>query len=117
LFYSALDEVIITFDDDSFTIVEYVPLGLNDKTSYYPLEKLTIRFKDNGYYKIEREMLFQPPEFNKKMLFHIYNSMLALLDKLSKNLPLTEREVKDMGNLPSTMMICHLNGFDEAKQR
>ncbi len=117
LFYSALDEVIITFDDDSFTIVEYVPLGLNDKTSYYPLEKLTIRFKDNGYYKIEREMLFKPPEFNKKMLFHIYNSMLALLDKLAKNLPLTEREVKDMGNLPSTMMICHLNGFDEAKQR
>jgi hypothetical protein len=27
------------YDEDSFTIVEYIPLGLNDKTSYYPLEK------------------------------------------------------------------------------
>jgi hypothetical protein len=116
LFYSALDEVIISFDDDSFTIVEYVPLGLNDKTSYYPLEKLTIHFRDNGYYKIEREMLFQPPEFNKKMLYHIYNSMISMLEKLSKGVPLTPREMKDMANLPSTMMICYLNGFDDAKQ-
>ncbi|HEY0046660.1 MAG TPA: ATP-binding protein [Flavobacterium sp.] len=117
LFYSALDEVIISFDDDSFTIVEYVPLGLNDKTSYYPLEKLTIHFRDNGYYKIEREMLFQPPEFNKKMLYHIYNSMISMLEKLAKGVPLTPRETKDMANLPSTMMICYLNGFDDAKQR
>jgi hypothetical protein len=36
LFYSAQDVVAITYDEDSFTIIEYVPLGLNDKTSYYP---------------------------------------------------------------------------------
>ena len=71
LFYSAQDVVTIVFDDDSFTITEYVPLGLNDKTSYYPLEEQTIRFFDNGYYKIDRKMLFQPPEFNRPMLFHI----------------------------------------------
>lgn len=117
LFYSALDEVIITFDDDSFTIIEYVSLGLNDKTSYYPLEKLTINFKDNGYYRIDREMLFQPPMYNKKMLFHIYNHMISMLEKLSKDILLTDREIRDMGNLPSTMMICYLNGFDDAKQR
>ncbi|SDG59102.1 Putative DNA-binding domain-containing protein [Flavobacterium omnivorum] len=117
LFYSAQDVVEITFDEDTFTIIEYVPLGLNDKTSYYPLEKQTIHFHDNGYYKIEREMLFQPPEFNKKMLFHIYNSNIALLKKLQKGLSLTEREHKDLENLPSTFMICYLNGFDEAKQR
>jgi hypothetical protein len=39
LFYSAQDVVTIEYDEDSFTIVEYIPLGLNDKTSYYPLEK------------------------------------------------------------------------------
>lgn len=117
LFYSAQDVVEITFDEDTFTIIEYVPLGLNDKTSYYPLEKQTIHFHDNGYYKIEREMLFQPPEFNKKMLFHIYNSNIALLKKLQKGLSLSEREHKDLENLPSTFMICYLNGFDEAKQR
>ena len=50
LFYSAQDEVTITYDEHSFTITEYVPLGLNDKTSYYPLEQQTIRFYENGYY-------------------------------------------------------------------
>ena len=116
LFYSALDEVIITFDENTFTIVEYVPLGLNDRTSYYPLEKLTIHFHDNGYYKMEREMLFQPPEFNRKVLFHIYNANLALVAKLSKGIALSEREHKDLENLPSTFMICYLNGFEDAKQ-
>ncbi len=117
LFYSALDDVTITYDDDTFTILEYVPLGLNDKTSYYPLEKQTIRFFENGYYKIEREMLFEPPEFNKKMLFHIYNSNLSLIDKLQKGLVLSERENRDLQNLPSTFMICYLNGFDDAKHK
>jgi hypothetical protein len=117
LFYSAQDVVEITFDEDTFTIIEYVPLGLNDKTSYYPLEQQTIHFHDNGYYKIEREMLFQPPEFNKKMLFHIYNANISLLNKLQKGYLLSEREQKDLENLPSTFMICYLNGFEDAKQK
>jgi hypothetical protein len=117
LFYSAQDVVEIIFDEDTFTIIEYVPLGLNDKTSFYPLEKQTIHFHDNGYYKIEREILFKPPEFNKKMLFHIYNANITLLKKLQKGLMLTEREHKDLENLPSTFMICYLNGFEEAKQK
>lgn len=117
LFYSAQDVITITFDEDSFTIIEYVPLGLNDKTSYYPLEKQTIYFYDNGYYKIEREILFQPPEYNRKMLFHIYNSNISLLNKLEKQQSLTEQEQKDLENLPSTFMICYLNGFEDAKQK
>ena len=117
LFYSAQDVVEIVYNEDTFTIIEYVPLGLNDRTSYYPLEKQTIHFHDNGYYKIEREMLFQPPEFNKKMLFHIYNANITLLNKLQKGLSLSEREHKDLENLPSTFMICYLNGFEEAKQK
>jgi hypothetical protein len=117
LFYSAQDDVTITFDEDTFTITEYVPLGLNDKTTYYPLEKQTIHFYENGYYKIDREILFEPPAFNKKMLFHIYNSNIALLTKLQKGLALSEREHKDLEHLPSTFMICYLNGFDDAKQK
>ena len=117
LFYSAQDVVEITFDEDTFTIIEYVPLGLNDKTSYYPLEKQTIHFQDNGYYKIQREFLFQPPEFNKKLLFHIYNVNLSLLKKLEKGFELSGRENKDLENLPATLMICYLNGFEDAKQK
>lgn len=117
LFYSALDVVSIEYDEQSFTIIEHVPLGLNDKTSYYPLEQQKISFFDNGYYKIESQMLFEPPVYNKKVLHHIYNSNVALLKKLHKGLAISEREEKDMENLPSTLMICYLNGFDEAKQK
>jgi len=117
LFYSALDEVTIEFDDKTFAITEYVPLGLNDRTSYYPLERQTLTFFDNGYYKIETEFLFEPPQYNKKMMFHIYNSNLSLLNKLQKNIPLSDRELNDLINLPSTLMICYLNGFEQAKQK
>lgn len=117
LFYSALDEVTIDYDETSFSIIEYVPLGLNDKTSYYPLEKQTITFFDNGYYKIENTFLFEPPQYNRKMMFHIYNSNMVLIRKLEKESILTEREQKDVENLPSTLMICYLNGFEEAKQK
>ncbi len=82
LFYSSQDVVTITFDEDSFSITEFVPLGLNDKTSYYPLEEQIIHFSENGSYRIHRKMLFEPPKFNRKMLFHIYNSNLSLLKKL-----------------------------------
>lgn len=117
LFYSALDDVIIAFDDDSFSITEYVCLGLNDKTSFYPLEKVTIRFFDNGYYKIEAQMLFEPPQYNRKMLHHIYNSNTTILTKLKKGMALQPSEKKELENIPHTLMICYLNGFEEAKQK
>ena len=115
LFYSAQDDVSIYFDDDSFTITEYVALGINDKTSYYPLEKVTITFFDNGYYKINTELLFKPPQYNKKMLHHIYNSNVAILNKLKKGISLNLNDIKDIENLPYVFMICFLNGFGEAK--
>lgn len=117
LFYSAQDEISIAYTDNTFVITEYLLLGLNDKTSFYPLERVTITFFDNGYYKIENEILFDPPQFNKKMLYHIYNANLSLLDKLSKNIPLSSREKKDLDYLPTNLMISYLNGFDSAKQK
>ncbi|NHN25474.1 ATP-binding protein [Flavobacterium jejuense] len=117
LFYSAQDDVTIEYDDVSFTITEHIALGINDKTSYYPLEKLTITFFDNGYYKMNTQMLFEPPQYNRKMLHHIYNSNISILKKMKKNIPLTERENKEVLNIPSTLMICYLNGFEEAKQK
>ena len=117
LFYSAQDVVEITFDEDSFTIIEYVPLDLNDKIDYYPLEEQTIHFQDNGYYNISRKILFQPPSFNKKILHHIYNNNISLLKKLENQRNLTKSEQKDLENLPSTFMVCYLNGFENAKQK
>jgi hypothetical protein len=116
LFYSSQDHVSISFDAHSFTIIEYVHLGLNDKTTFYPLEEVTIRFFENGYYKIDQKLLFEPPIYNRKLLFHIYNSNVTLLEKLKNNIILTDREVHDLQNLPSTFMICYFNGFGLAKQ-
>ena len=117
LFYSALDEVSIAFDDDSFSITEYVSLGLNDKTSFYPLEKVSIHFFDNGYYKINTQLLLDPPQYNKKMLHHIYNANNAILVKLLKGVVLQPSEKRDLVNVPHTLMICYLNGFEDAKQK
>ena len=62
-------------------------------------------------------MLFEPPQYNRKMLHHIYNSNLVIIGKLQKGLPLNDSEKRDLENLPHIMMICYLNGFEEAKQK
>jgi hypothetical protein len=117
LFYSALDEVSITYDEDEFRIVEYVHLGLNDQFKYYPLEELVIRFRDNGYYSIDTELIFEPPQFNRKTLHHIYNANVALIRKLKKDIPLRPNEQRDLANLPATLLICYLNDFSEARDK
>lgn len=114
LFYSDLDEVSISISDDSFTIVEFVKLGLQSKFHYYPLEEVQIKFKENAGYEIESTLLFEPPQFDKKTLHHIYNNNNMLLDKLGKGIKLTKNEEKDLVNLPATYLICYFNQFDEA---
>ncbi len=117
LFYSALDQVEITYTEDEFTIIEYVPLGLQDKYKYYPLEKKTITFQPNGMYAIDSDLIFEAPQFDKKTLHHIYNSNNVILEKLTKKIPLNENEDLDLRNLPATYMICYLNGFHDAKEK
>ncbi len=114
LFFSTLDEVSITYDNDHFKIVEYVNLGLHNNYKYYKLEETKILFDDNANYNIETKLLFEPPQFDKKVLHHIYNTNNAILDKLKKGLLLNKNEEKDLKNLPATYLICYLNLFHEA---
>ncbi|RSK41634.1 ATP-binding protein [Mangrovimonas spongiae] len=114
LFYSNLDEVSITYDDDSFKIIEYVSLGLQNSYKYYPLEETIFSFDNNGSYQINSELLFQPPQFDKKVLHHIYNANNAILEKLKKGLTLNKTEQADIKNLPATYLLCYLNLFHEA---
>jgi len=114
LFYSDLDEVSITQDKDQFKIIEYVHLGLHDQFKYYPLEEVIIKFRDNGSYDIESILLFEPPQFDKKTLFHIYNTNQALLKKLKRGYELNSEDKRDLKNLPSTYLICYLNNFSDA---
>ena len=114
LFYSTLDEVAITFDDDTFKIIEYVNLGLQNSNKYYQLEETIISFEDNVTYTIETKLLFQPPQYDKKVLHHIYNSNNAILEKLKKGILLDKNEKQDLRNLPATYLICYLNLFHDA---
>ncbi|MEC7265031.1 MAG: DUF5929 domain-containing protein, partial [Bacteroidota bacterium] len=117
LFYSALDEITIEYNEDTFSTVEYVQLGLGTQQKYYPLEEMTITFSENGKYTINSRLIFEPPQFDKKTLYHVFNANNSLLKKLESNIPLTASEHVDVTHLPATYLICYLNGFEEAKDQ
>lgn len=117
LFYSNLDEVTITYNDDSFTIMEYVKLGLGGAQRFYPLEELTITFQENGTYQIQTDLVFEAPQYDKKVLHHTYNSNNSILAKIKGGIVLNSIEVTDLEYLPDTYLICYLNGFEEAREQ
>lgn len=113
LFYSTLDEVQIRYDKDSFSILEFVQLGIGTQQKYHPLERQTFYFLPNGTYQLETKILFNPPYYDRPTLHHIYNTNLALLNKLAQNTVLTEVELHRLKTLPETMLICHFNSIGE----
>lgn len=117
LFYSAHDEVEIEVNEDSFKLIEYVRLGFNNSFKYYPLEQTSFLFDDKGSYQVNTAFLFNPPKFEKKLLFHIYNANNNLCDTLKKGVSLSASEKKDIINLAPTYMLCYLNGFEAAKDK
>jgi hypothetical protein len=115
LFFSEFDEITIAYDENSFTTIEYVQLGLSSQQKYYPLEKVVITFMDNGTYNIQSDLIFEPPLYDKKTLHHIYNANVAMIKKIEKEIPLTPNEERDLSLLSDTFLICYVNGFEEAK--
>ncbi len=114
LFFSAYDEVSIAFDENTFKIIEYVNLGLQSKNKHYKLEETIIRFEENAHYTITTNLLFEPPKFDKKILYHIYNINNSILEKLKKGKSLEQNDVVNLRHLPATYLICYLNQFGEA---
>ena len=112
-----MDEVTITYDENSFTTMEFVRLGLGGKQRYYPLEQLTITFKESGTYQIQTELVFEPPLYNKKVLHHTYNTNNCILSKIKSGISLSTSEKEDLAYLPDTYLICYLNGFEEALEQ
>ncbi len=117
LFYSDLDDVKISYNENSFIITEYIMLGIDKEHKHYPLEKTIIHFKENGIHDIATEFLFEPPQFNKKVLYHIYNNNNAIIAKIEKEIPLSVTEHKDVLKLPTSYLICYLNGFLESEEK
>jgi hypothetical protein len=113
LFYSALDEVQISYDEDSFSILEYVALGIGNGHELQPLERQTLRFYPNGTYTMESKILFNPPYFNRHTLHHIYNMNLALLSKLKNDQILSATDRVELNKLPGQLLICKFNSVGE----
>ena len=114
LFYSTLDAVELSYDNDSFKIIEYVNLGLNGKNTYYQLEETVITFGNNAIYSIDSKLLFEPPQYDKKILHHIFNTNNVLMDRLKQGMKLSAAQLKDLKNVPATYLICYFNGFKAA---
>ena len=117
LFYSNLDEVEIQYTNDCFTLTEYVRLEWNGQDNYYPLEEVKISFKENGSYAINTTLIFQPPQLDKRSLFHHYNATNKLLEKLMKGEHLSLEEESDLFHLASLYMLCVLNNIPAAAEQ
>ncbi|CAM1352399.1 ATP-binding protein [Tenacibaculum crassostreae] len=111
LFFSSLDDVQISYNKQSFIITEYIVLGIDKSEKRYPLEKTIINFKDNGKHDIVTEFLFEAPQYDKNILQHIYNNNNCIVAKIVKDKPLSVTEHEDVYRMPTSYLICYLNGF------
>jgi len=114
LFFSALDEVQISYNSHSFIITEYILLGIDKNETHYPLEKTIIHFKDNGKHDIVNELLFKPPAFDEVIIKHIYNNNNAIVKKIVAKKALSVTEHEDVLRLPTNYLICYLHGHLDA---
>jgi hypothetical protein len=114
LFFSALDEVQISYNSHSFIITEYILLGIDKKEIHYPLEKTIINFKDNGKHDIVKEFIFEPPMFDTAVIDHIYTNNNQIISKIEKKEPLSVTEFEDVLRLPTNYLICYLHGYLDA---
>lgn len=117
LFFSALDDVQISYNEQSFIITEYIVLGIDKSQKRYPLEKTIIHFKDNGKHDIITEFLFKAPLFDPIILKHIYDNNNRIITKIENNKALSVIDNEDIYKLPTSYLICYLNGFLEAPKQ
>jgi hypothetical protein len=110
LFFSSLDDVQISYNNNSFIITEFILLGIDKQEKHYPLEKTIIHFKDNGKHDIATEFLFDPPQFDDIIIQHIYHNNNAIVSKIEKGTSLSVTEHEDVLRLPINYLLCFLNG-------
>ncbi len=117
LFFSSLDDVQISYNNQAFIITEFISLGIEKEEKHYPLEKTIINFKDNGKHDIVTELLFEPPTFNEVIIEHIYQNNNKIVSKIENNTPLSVLEHEDVLRLPTNYLICFLHGYTDAVEQ
>ncbi|GIM52311.1 ATPase AAA [Capnocytophaga cynodegmi] len=116
LFFSNLDKVEIRVEENTFSVTEYIYLGIENQKDYYPLELVQIHFFNNGSYKIEQKLIFSPPIYDEKKICDIWSEKRVILEKIIDNQLLTEQELSQIPTLPSICLECYLNGHLEVKE-
>ncbi len=114
LFFSALDDVKIKYNKNSFIITEFIFLGIDNQEKYYPLEKTIIHFKNNGKHDIIKEFLFNPPKYDATIINHIYSNIKEIVAKIEQKEALSVTQYEDVFRLPTNFLLCYLNGFLDA---
>src|SRR5690606_4106355 len=114
IFYSALDEVSISYTESEFVITEYVKIGFRKNNRYLPFGVQKIIFNDSMTYRITSEIIFKTPEIDKRHLHHLYNYYVAVLNKLKSSKRLTTTEENDLENLCYSLMLLYLHVFNYA---
>ncbi len=111
LFFSSLDEVQINYNENSFIITEFILLGIANEEKHYPLEKTIINFKDNGKHDIITEFLFRSPQFDDRLIQHLYQNNNTIISKIENKIPLSVLEHEDVQRLPTNYLLCFLHGY------
>lgn len=117
LFYSVFDEVSITISEEEFKITEYISLGYDGTHKYYPFEELSICFKNNVNYEMVSNVIFEPPIFPASVLDFLMKKNEDLIEKVFKKEALSTKETKSFNELPTTYLLCYLNGYLDALDR
>lgn len=115
LFFSALDDVQISHNNNSFIITEFIYLEIEHEEKQYPLEKTIIHFKENGKHDIVKDFIFKPPEFDAEVVLDMYNNCNLIIIKIEGKIPLSVAERADVLKLPTNYLMCYLEGFLEAE--
>ncbi len=114
LFYSALDEVSISYTENTFEIIEYISAKIKSNRDYFPFEKVCITFDDKGRYMIERKLLFESPSYDNRLLTDLYTKYLRLSNLIKADGVLLLEEIESLKNMASTLLICHLQNYTDA---
>ena len=84
-------------------------LGLGHQKKYFPFETTRLQFSDNGRYTLASELIFQPPQYNKKTLLHLQNTSLQLMRKVEKSATFAPFELEELSAVPEIFLLCYLN--------
>jgi hypothetical protein len=62
-------------------------------------------------------LLFEPPQYDKTILQHIYNNNNSIISKIEQGVSLSVLEHEDVMRLPKSYLICYLNGFLDSQSQ